>query len=83
MHEVVAEVKSYRWHLQKHSKHFGSTLTWELVFSSPPPICYRSGEKNIKAMAVEHTARSATDYGYHVVFASDATSAFNKEEGIS
>jgi hypothetical protein len=48
MHEVVMGVKSYEWHLQKHSKHFGSTLTWELVFSSPP-IFHRSEEKNIKA----------------------------------
>jgi ureidoacrylate peracid hydrolase len=28
-------------------------------------------------MAVEHTARSAADYGYRVVLASDATSTFN------
>lgn len=30
-------------------------------------------------MAVEHTARSAADYGYRVIFASDATATFNDE----
>jgi ureidoacrylate peracid hydrolase len=30
-------------------------------------------------MAVEHTARSAADYGYRVVFASDATSTFSND----
>lgn len=30
-------------------------------------------------MAVEHTARSAADYGYRVIFASDATATFNSD----
>lgn len=30
-------------------------------------------------MAVEHTARSAADYGYRVIIAGDATSTFNNE----